>query len=123
MGLAAGAGPVVTGIGEAIERSGETIIELGEGFNFPDAGEIKFAGEDLVFVNDLFLKAIHEAGHVNSVVPIAQPKRAGGEVAGDREGHGGLHFRVDLRSLFAEVFQDDVSAKAEADKRDRLVTF
>jgi len=86
--LGAGTGPVVTGIGEVIERGGEAVIELGEGFDFFHSGEIYLAGELLCFDDDFLFQAIHEAAHVNGVLPLAEEEGTGGEVAGDGEGRG-----------------------------------
>jgi len=123
VGFAAGAGPVVARIGEAVERSGEAVIELSEGFHFLKADEVEFAGKDFVFLNDLVFEAFHEAGHVDSVVPITEAERAGGEIAGRGEGDGDFDFGVNLGTLLAEVFEDDITAKAEADEGKFLVAF
>ena len=55
VGFATGPGPIVAGIAEAVERGGEEIIKLGEGFDFSDSGEIESVGEGPVFVTDLLL--------------------------------------------------------------------
>lgn len=59
--LAAGTGPVVTGVGESIEWGGEAVVEGGEGFNFFDASEVELTREGLVFLDDLVFEAIHES--------------------------------------------------------------
>lgn len=82
VGFAARFLPVITGIDEAVERSGEAVVEFGEGFHLFELTEIEFSGELLVLLNDLSFEAIHEAAHVNFVLPLAELERAGGEVAG-----------------------------------------
>ncbi len=121
MGVGAGVGPVVAGVGEAVERGGEAVIEFGEGFDFFDIAEVELAGEFLVLLDDLLFEAVHEAGHVDFVLPLAKLQGAGGEIAGCGEGDGGFDLGVDVGALLAKVFENDVSAEAEANEGDALV--
>ena len=121
VGLAAGAGPVIAGIFEAVERCGVAIVEFGKGFDLVDAGEVETAREDFVFKAGFFLQTLHETGHVNSVAAFTEAERAGGEITRGGEGDGGFDFWVGFGALLSEVFEDDVSSEAEADEGEFLV--
>ena len=121
--LGAGAGPVVEGIGKAVERGGEAVIEFGEGLDFFNSGEVDLAGELVSFDDDFLFQAIHEASHVNGVLPLTEEEGAGGEIAGNGEGDSGFDFWVQVRPLFSKILEDDVSAEAEADEGEFLVAF
>ena len=54
--LAARLLPIITGIGETVERSGETIIELGEGLHLLESIQIEDSRELLVFDQNLFFE-------------------------------------------------------------------
>ncbi len=74
--LAAGAGPVVAGILKSILGRGEAVVKFGEGFDLLDAIKIQFSREFIVLLDDFFFQAIHEAGHVDSVVPVSKSQGA-----------------------------------------------
>jgi hypothetical protein len=115
-GEGAGAGVVVFGAGEAVEGSGVGVVEGADGAESGGGQEGDLVGEAVGFGGGFAGEGAEEAVAVECVAGfLVQGVGAGGEVDGGGDGGGGGDSR--WGGAFAEVFEDEVAAEAEADEK------
>lgn len=111
-----GALPVVFGAGEAVEWSGDAVVEVVDGADGAEVGGVERAGELAGFGEGFGDEGPEETEEVETIAGLVEGLGAGGEVDGCGDGDGGGDGGVGRG--FGGVFEGEIAAEAEADEGD-----
>jgi hypothetical protein len=108
--------PVIVLVGEAVERRGHHAVVLGKGPRPHRGRQVHEAGKPLRLVAHLAAERAHEVLRVDGATePAFQHARAGGEIEGHRDGHGGAERLWRVRAALAQPLEQDIAADGHAD--------
>ena len=116
-GSAAALAPVVLRILKAMDGRGLAVVEVLKGPDLLVAHVINFPRHLLHERPDLLMKRGEKVTHVNPVRGPAQLNRTGLQIARHRKSHRRNNPWIQLAAALAEIFQSQIAAQAEANKR------